>query len=51
MEMSTKNNDTSSTSGPEVAPTVSESNSVSRSEPPANGVEPTDISWPVEVCL
>lgn len=50
MEMSTENNDTSITSALEVAPTVSENNIVSASESPANGVEPADISWPIEVC-
>lgn len=50
MEMSTENNDTSITSALEVAPAISENNSVSTSESPANGVEPADISWPIEVC-
>lgn len=50
MEMSTENNDTSITSALEVAPALSENNSVSASESPANGVEPADISWPIEVC-
>lgn len=50
MEMSTENNDTSTTSTLEVAPAVSENSRVSTSESPANGVEPADISWPIEVC-
>lgn len=50
MEMSTKNDDTSSISVPSVAQTVSENNPVSTSEPPVNGVVSGDVSWPVEVC-
>ena len=50
MEMSTKKDDTSSISVPSVAPTVSENNPVSTSEPPVNGVVSSDVSWPVEVC-